>query len=155
SVAADSRIDWSWSGVTVSGAVLESLQAASVNAPNASTPARARTWRERVMVVGRGVGGSYDETKGLPTKRSKAAQGYEMHDEICRRRLAGQFLTTAGPETGADVVRALGAVQAQDYASAKWAVAQRTTGRSDAEIERELETGQILRTHVLRPTWHF
>lgn len=78
-----------------------------------------------------------------------------MHDEICRRRLAGQFLTTTRPETGADVVRALGAVQAQDYAGAKWAVGQRTTGRSDAEIERELETGQILRTHVLRPTWHF
>ena len=78
-----------------------------------------------------------------------------MHDEICRRRLAGQFLTTAKPERGADVVRALGAVQAQDYAGAKWAVAQRTTGRTDAEIERELDTGQILRTHVLRPTWHF
>ena len=78
-----------------------------------------------------------------------------MHDEICRRRLAGQFLTTAKLERGADVVRALGAVQAQDYAGAKWAVAQRTTGRTDAEIERELETGQILRTHVLRPTWHF
>jgi hypothetical protein len=78
-----------------------------------------------------------------------------MHDEICRRRLAGQFLTTAGPHRGADVVRALGAVQAQDYGGAKWAVAQRTTGRTDDEIERELETGQILRTHVLRPTWHF
>ena len=78
-----------------------------------------------------------------------------MHYEICRRRLAGQFLTTAGLETGADVVRALGAVQAQDYAGAKWGVAQRTTGRTDAAIERELETGQILRTHVLRPTWHF
>src|SRR3954469_9865574 len=78
-----------------------------------------------------------------------------MHDEICRRRLAGQFLTTVGPETGAEVVRALGAVQAQDYAGAKWAVAQRTTGRTDAEIEREVEAGRILRTHVLRPTWHF
>ena len=78
-----------------------------------------------------------------------------MHNEICRRRLAGQFLTTVKPESGAEVVRALGAVQAQDYAGAKWAVGQRTTGRTDAEIERELETGQILRTHVLRPTWHF
>ena len=78
-----------------------------------------------------------------------------MHNEICRRRLAGQFLTTVKLDTGAEVVRALGAVQAQDYAGAKWGVAQRTTGRTDAEIERELETGQILRTHVLRPTWHF
>ena len=78
-----------------------------------------------------------------------------MHSEICRWRLAGQFLTTVGPATGAEVVRALGAVQAQDYPGAKWAVAQRTTGCTDAEIEREMETGQILRTHVLRPTWHF
>ena len=78
-----------------------------------------------------------------------------MKDEICRQRLAGQFLTTTKLERGADVVRALGAVQAQDYAGAKWAVAQRTTGRTDAEIERELDAGQILRTHVLRPTWHF
>lgn len=78
-----------------------------------------------------------------------------MHDEICRRRLAGQFLTRAGPETGAEVVRTFAAVQAQDYAGAKWGVAQRTSGRTDAEIERELATGHILRTHVLRPTWHF
>lgn len=78
-----------------------------------------------------------------------------MHNEIRRRRLAGQFLTTPGPANGSDVVRALGAVQAQDYAGAKWGVAQRTTGRTDAEIEREFESGQILRTHVLRPTWHF
>src|SRR3954469_9233325 len=78
-----------------------------------------------------------------------------MHDEICRRRLAGQFLTTVGPETGAEVVRALGAVQAQDHAGAKWAVAQRTTGRSDAETERALAIGRILRPLVLRPTWHF
>jgi hypothetical protein len=78
-----------------------------------------------------------------------------MHNEICRRRLAGQLLTTVKVETGAEVVRALGAVQAQDFAGAKWGVAQRTTGRTDAEIEREFATGQILRTHVLRPTWHF
>jgi hypothetical protein len=78
-----------------------------------------------------------------------------MHNEICRRRLAGQFLTTVKAETGAEVVRALGAVQSQDYAGAKWGVAQRTSGRTDAEIEREFESGQILRTHVLRPTWHF
>jgi len=53
------------------------------------------------------------------------------------------------------VVRALGAVQAQDYPGAKWALAQRTLGATDADIERELTEGKILRTHVLRPTWHF
>lgn len=77
------------------------------------------------------------------------------HTDLLRRRLAGQHLTSPGPKTAADVVRALGAVQAQDYAGAKWAVAQRTSGATDADVERELTAGGILRTHVLRPTWHF
>jgi hypothetical protein len=75
--------------------------------------------------------------------------------DLLRRRLAGQCLTTPGLQAPAEVVRALGAVQAQDYAGAKWAVAQRTSGATDADIERELTAGTILRTHVLRPTWHF
>ena len=52
-------------------------------------------------------------------------------------------------------MRALGAVQAQDFEGAKWAIAQRTTGATDEAIEREFDAGAILRTHVLRPTWHF
>ena len=75
--------------------------------------------------------------------------------DILRLRLAGQYLTTAGPRTGAEVVRALGAVQSQDYAGAKWALGQRVPRATDASIERELASGRILRTHVLRPTWHF
>ncbi len=46
-------------------------------------------------------------------------------------------------------------MQAQDYAGAKWAVAQRTIGLTDADLDRALADGSILRTHVLRPTWHF
>lgn len=76
-------------------------------------------------------------------------------NDICRRRLAAQFLTTPGPTRASDVVRALGAVQAQDYAGAKWGIAQRMRGATDASIEHELDEGCILRTHVLRPTWHF
>jgi hypothetical protein len=75
--------------------------------------------------------------------------------EVVRRRLASQFLTTTSFRSGSEVVRALGAVQAQDYAGAKWALAQRTVGVSDADVEAELSDGRILRTHVLRPTWHF
>jgi hypothetical protein len=75
--------------------------------------------------------------------------------DVVRRRLAGQFLTAPRPPNASDVVSALGAVQAQDYAGAKWALAQRTQGATDAGIERELSDGSILRTHVLRPTWHF
>jgi hypothetical protein len=49
----------------------------------------------------------------------------------------------------------LGAVQAQDYGSAKWALAQRTRSATDAAVETEIAAGAILRTHILRPTWHF
>jgi len=75
--------------------------------------------------------------------------------EVVPRRLAGQFFTTPRATKASDVVRALGAVQAQDYAGAKWALAQRTRGATDAVVEREVSEGSILRTHVLRPTWHF
>lgn len=54
-----------------------------------------------------------------------------------------------------DVVRWFGAVQAQDYAAAKWALALRMQGATDASIEHAYNEGQILRTHLMRPTWHF
>ncbi len=49
-----------------------------------------------------------------------------------------------------------GAVQAQEYGPAKWGLALRSSDRTnDAAIERAIERGLILRTHILRPTWHF
>ena len=54
-----------------------------------------------------------------------------------------------------DVVEWFGAVQAQDYAGAKWAIGQRIESCSDDVVERAFQSGGILRTHVLRPTWHF
>lgn len=77
------------------------------------------------------------------------------HSDVIRRRLTTQFLTAPGPTTASAVVRALGAVQAQDYAGAKWALGVRTRIETDADIERQVNEGKILRTHVLRPTWHF
>jgi len=78
-----------------------------------------------------------------------------MPIDICRLRLAGQFLTRNGPATPAQAVQILGAVQSQDYAGAKWAVAQRVPGVTDVAVEGAFDAGRILRTHVLRPTWHF
>ena len=54
-----------------------------------------------------------------------------------------------------EVVGWLGAVQAQDFGPAKWAVARRATRATDAQLDRAFDAGTILRTHVLRPTWHF
>jgi len=53
------------------------------------------------------------------------------------------------------VVRWLGAIQAQDYAGAKWALGLRLRRITDTNIEQAVADGSILRTHVLRPTWHF
>jgi len=75
--------------------------------------------------------------------------------EVTRHRLAIQRLTTSGFATAAEVVRALGAVQAQDYAGAKWALAQRLDGATEADLDARFDAGELLRTHVLRPTWHF
>jgi hypothetical protein len=46
-------------------------------------------------------------------------------------------------------------VQSQDYHGAKWALGQRVTGSTDEDIDALFDAGEIIRTHVLRPTWHF
>jgi len=60
-----------------------------------------------------------------------------------------------GFTTPGDVVSWLGAVQAQDYPGAKWALGLRMRRATDAIVERACASGEILRTHVMRPTWHF
>ena len=74
---------------------------------------------------------------------------------LAQRRLRSQHLARPTFTNPADVVAWLGAVQAQDYQGAKWAVGMRTAGATDATIEDAFARGDILRTHVLRPTWHF
>src|SRR6188768_2841166 len=70
-------------------------------------------------------------------------------------RLHNQRLSSSGLTKPADVVAWLGAVQAQDYAGAKWALALRMERATDADIDQAFAAGAILRTHVMRPTWHF
>lgn len=70
-------------------------------------------------------------------------------------RLYNQKLAQTDVRRPEDIVSWLGAVQAQDYAGAKWALGLRTTGVSDADIDRVYDDGRILRTHLMRPTWHF
>lgn len=70
------------------------------------------------------------------------------------RRLARQRLLGAAFRTAAEAVASLGAVQAQDYPGAKWAVGQRVRGATDASIEAAFDRGEVVRVHALRPTWH-
>ena len=74
---------------------------------------------------------------------------------IAHARLANQRLTGGGFTRPGDVVKWLGAVQAQDYLGARWALALRMRRGTDAAIERAFAAGEIVRTHVMRPTWHF
>ncbi len=54
-----------------------------------------------------------------------------------------------------EVVAHLAAVQSQDFGSAKWSLGDRATGVSDAAVTTSFNEGDFLRTHILRPTWHF
>lgn len=47
------------------------------------------------------------------------------------------------------------AMQSQDYGPAKWSIGQRSNGLTDKDLDEALAAGSIVRTHVLRPTWHF
>lgn len=58
-------------------------------------------------------------------------------------------------DTRDEVVRRHGAIQAQDYEYAKWSIGQRPHTLVDEDVDAALASGAIIRTHVLRPTWHF
>jgi hypothetical protein len=75
--------------------------------------------------------------------------------EIVRMRLRNQRLVGAGTAEPPEVVAWFGAMQAQEYALARWSVGQRAPGLDDATVRRAVDEGRILRTHALRPTWHF
>lgn len=75
--------------------------------------------------------------------------------EIALRRLYQQRLSQHPFVTPGEVVAWLGAVQAQEYTGAKWSLGMRTRQATDAVLERAFTDGTLLRTHVMRPTWHF
>jgi len=72
-----------------------------------------------------------------------------------RRRLFTQRLAGEPFDRPEEAVHWLGAVQAQEFAEAKWSLAERTRACTDADVEAAFDRGALLRTHVLRPTWHF
>ncbi len=74
---------------------------------------------------------------------------------ILQQRLRNQRLLGNPLNTPEDVVSWLGAVQAQDYSGVKWALGLRGRSFSDEAVDRAFDEGRILRTHLLRPTWHF
>ncbi len=74
--------------------------------------------------------------------------------DIAKQRLVNQNIFTTNFERPDQIVAWLGAMQAQEYTSAKWAIGLRLHDISASEIDEAFNNGTILRTHLLRPTWH-
>ncbi len=80
--------------------------------------------------------------------------------QIALQRLYNQQVIHSKFVQAADLVQWMGALQAQDYSMSKWAVATRLkpwasqASFTEDILEQAFEQGQILRTHILRPTWH-
>lgn len=83
-------------------------------------------------------------------------RGGQARGWIARHRLTGLALRDSSLSDPGDVVGRLTAMQAQDHGYARWSVAQRQTGSPQAgAVDAAFDEGLILRTHVLRPTWHY
>lgn len=75
--------------------------------------------------------------------------------DIPALRLLNQQITHTKFTKAEDLVKYLGTIQSQDFMGAKWAIGVRVPGSTDEQIDKLFNEGKILRTHALRPTWHF
>ena len=75
--------------------------------------------------------------------------------QLAQLRLSAQGIGGEGLETPAEVVRHLLAMQAQDFAGAKWAIGLRTTTATDADVDAAVRRREIVRSWPMRGTLHF
>jgi hypothetical protein len=86
----------------------------------------------------------------------RARGGVVRRRELLERRLASQWIAVARGARPADVVAHFGAMQAQDYLGALWAVGMRLgDGAREAGVEAALADRSIVRTWPMRGTLHF
>ncbi len=74
--------------------------------------------------------------------------------DIATLRLQSQQIAGTKLKSPKEIVAWMGAMQAQDYHMSKWAIGTRLPNFTDIEIEKAIDKGEIIRTHLLRPTWH-
>lgn len=74
--------------------------------------------------------------------------------QLTAARLRNQQIGDSKFSSAVELVRWMGAMQAQDFPMSKWAVGARLPGATEQNIEAAIDSGEILRTHLLRPTWH-
>ena len=74
---------------------------------------------------------------------------------VIHQRLVTQRLASAPLRRATDAVRLLTCVQCQERDHAFFSLAMRSTKSTYAAVQREFDRGGFVRTHILRPTWHF
>ncbi len=75
--------------------------------------------------------------------------------DILKLRLYNQHISHQGFKNPAEIVQWLGALQAQDYAGAKWSVGLRLAGSKETDVEHAIADRSIIRTWPMRGTLHF
>lgn len=75
--------------------------------------------------------------------------------DLLKTRLHNQLLAGTTLKEPHEIVSFMGAMQAQVFEMAKWGIGVRLKGATNKSIEEAINAGRIIRTHILRPTWHF
>ncbi|SDD62761.1 winged helix DNA-binding domain-containing protein [Niabella drilacis] len=76
-------------------------------------------------------------------------------NELLQYRICNQQLHAQALQHPESLVAYMGAMQAQDYAMAKWGIGLRSPDLNGQQVEDAVNKGNIIRLHILRPTWHF
>lgn len=74
---------------------------------------------------------------------------------VLAQRLAIQRLTGPPASDVVEAVRDLLCVQAQDAPLARAMIALRSLPGTEASVRESVDSGALVRTHILRPTWHY
>jgi len=75
--------------------------------------------------------------------------------KLVPRRLQHQLLSRKRASSPSEVVSWFGAMQAQDYLGALWALGSRTARARERTVQAALDEGSVIRTHGFRGTWQF
>src|SRR5262249_45895449 len=163
------RIIWRWASARSPLAML------SIHARHSSGLATGKTVTAKVSMS---APPKYDPRRNLPTMALRKRHGSRfilgcqcawlvcsgvdregggmVQDlDIARWRLRSQHLVWPHAVSAGEAIGSLLAVQAENSSQAAWAVASRTSNPDQADLAALLDHGTGLRTHVLRPTWHF
>lgn len=77
------------------------------------------------------------------------------NQELLNIRLYNHLLLTHEIKEPHEIVSGMGAMQSQTLDMAKWAIGVRLEDNNVKDIDKALDMGKVIRTHILRPTWHF